>query len=114
MLNTKDKYSPSDLVSFYLSPYESILKKYLIENGDPYAELDPDDPFQKIISAKGEDHEKTVLKNFTNQKLSLIKIPNLKKHEMEQQTLKPCRMEWILFTKALSLILIFMEEQTSW
>ena len=88
MLNTKDKYSPSDLVSFYLSPYESILKKYLIENGDPYAELDPDDPFQKIISAKGEDHEKTVLKNFTNQKLSLIKIPNLKKHEMEQQTLK--------------------------
>lgn len=52
------KYSPSSLVSFYLSSYESTLNKYIADHQKTNIAMDAEDPFQKIISTKGDDHEK--------------------------------------------------------
>tara|TARA_S200000501_G_scaffold326604_1_gene325266 strand:+ start:524 stop:694 length:171 start_codon:yes stop_codon:yes gene_type:complete len=38
------KYSPSDLVSFYSSPYDSLIKKYIKEVDNLNAKEDPEDP----------------------------------------------------------------------
>lgn len=80
------KHSPSDLMSFYSSSYEAIVKKYIKDEDRHYAKEDPEDPFLQIISSKGEDHEKSILDElFEN--MNVVSIENSDKGSMEQQTI---------------------------
>ena len=68
------KYSPSELVSFYASPYEFLVRKYMKDTDDGHAKEDPEDPFLKMIASKGDDHEKSILNELKNQDFSLTVI----------------------------------------
>ena len=84
------KYSPSDLVSFYLSPYESLIKKYIKDVDNLYAKEDPEDPFLQIISSKGEDHERSILhelfKNMHVVSIEKSDIDSMKKQTIDSKT----------------------------
>ena len=80
------KYSPSDLVSFYSSPYESLIKKYIKDIDNLYAKEDPEDPFLQIISSKGEDHERSILDEFFKN-MNIISIEKSDKDTMKKQTI---------------------------
>ena len=81
------KHSPSDLVSFYSCPYESLVKKYIKDNDYLYAKEDPEDPFLQIISSKGADHEKLILKELMQKNMTVVSINQSDKDSMEKQTI---------------------------
>lgn len=85
------KHSPSDLVSFYSSPYESLVKKYIKDNDYLYAKEDPEDPFLQIISSKGVDHEKLILKELMQKNMTVVSINQSDKDLMEKQTIDSMR-----------------------
>ena len=60
-------YSPSDLVTYITSPYESLVKKYMRDTNSNYAQEDPEDPFLSIISSKGDKHETSILRDLINE-----------------------------------------------
>jgi len=82
------KHSPSELISFYASSYEFLLKKHMKDTNDRYAKQDPEDPFLKIIASKGEDHEKEILRDLQNQDLSIIVIEKSDRLTMLNDTLE--------------------------
>ena len=64
------KYSPSSLMRFFESPFESLVYKYLREV-DPKAVLeDPEDTFMQIAANKGEQHELELFNNLSSQDIS--------------------------------------------
>ncbi len=64
------KYSPSSLMRFFESPFESLVYKYLREV-DPKAVLeDPEDAFMQIAANKGEQHELELFNNLSSQDIS--------------------------------------------
>ena len=58
------KHTPSDLLSFFSSPYEFLVKKYIKDSGDESIQLDPEDMFLNLLAAKGDDHELSILDDF--------------------------------------------------
>ena len=82
------KHSPSELVSFYTSPYEFLVRKYMKDTDGGYAKEDPEDPFLKIIASKGEDHEKEILSDFQQKDLSITIIEKSDRFTMVNETLK--------------------------
>ena len=84
------KHSPSDLVSFYSSPYESLIKKYIKHVDNLYAKEDPEDPFSQIISSKGEDHERLILDEFFKN-MNVVSIEKSDIDSMKKQTIDSMR-----------------------
>ena len=82
------KYSPSELISFYASPYEFLVRKYMKDIDDGYAKEDPEDPFLKIIASKGEDHEKEILSDLQQKDLSITIIDKSDRFSMVNDTLE--------------------------
>ena len=82
------KHSPSELISFYVSPYEFLVRKYMKETDDSYAKEDPEDPFLKIIASKGEDHEKEILSDLQRKDLSITIIEKSDRFTMVNDTLE--------------------------
>lgn len=82
------KYSPSSLVGFYLSSYESTLNKYIVDHQKTNIALDAEDPFQKIISTKGDDHEKTILKKLKADGLEIFEVTAADRETMESETIQ--------------------------
>lgn len=42
-------YSPSELMSYFVSPFEVLMKKAIKQNKDLQIKHDPDDPLSKIL-----------------------------------------------------------------
>ena len=82
------KYSPSELISFYVSPYEFLVRKYMKDKDGEYAKEDPEDPFLKIIASKGEDHEKEILSDLQQKGLSITIIDKSDRFTMVNNTLE--------------------------
>ena len=81
-------HSPSELINFYSSPYEFLIKKHMKDTNDRYAKQDPEDPFLKLIASKGEDHEKEILRDLQNQDLSITVIERSDRLTMVNDTLE--------------------------
>ena len=45
-------YSPSNLMSYFISPFEALMKKAIKQNKDLQIKQDADDPLLKLIAEK--------------------------------------------------------------
>ena len=64
------KHSPSSVMRFFDSPYESLIYKYLREVDPKAVQEDPEDAFMQIASKKGEQHELELFKNLSAKDIS--------------------------------------------
>ncbi len=64
------KHSPSSLMRFFDSPYESLIYKYLREVDPKAVQEDPEDAFMQIASKKGEQHELELFKSLSAKDIS--------------------------------------------
>jgi len=55
-------YSPSDLTTFMSSPFASWMNRLKVESPEKAPEQDESDSFGELLSNKGLEHEKTLLK----------------------------------------------------
>ena len=67
-MNLESKFSPSDLMKFFNSPFEVWVDLYSAKVDGKLFQKDPEDPLKALISKLGDRHEKLVLDNFNNEK----------------------------------------------
>ena len=80
-------YSPSDLMNYFICPFEVQMKKALKENQNLKIKQDPDDPLLKLIAEKGIDHEIKLLKELKRRYKNTIAIKNEKPEIMIAATI---------------------------
>ena len=80
-------YSPSDLMNYFICPFEVQMKKALKENQNLKIKQDPDDPLLKLIAEKGIDHEIKLLKELKRRYKNIIAIKNEKPEIMIAATI---------------------------
>ena len=89
-MNLESKFSPSDLMKFFTSPFEVWVDLYSAKVDGKLFQKDPEDPLMALISKLGDRHEKLVLDNFNseqsihprvwlNRKLSRSSVTNIPK-----------------------------------
>jgi uncharacterized protein len=66
-------YSPSDLIRYMASPFASWLDRYDLENPGAI-QPDEDTAEEKLFSAAGDQHEKTILAGYKNSVSNLVEI----------------------------------------
>ena len=66
-MNLESKFSPSDLMKFFTSPFEVWVDLYSAKVDGKLFQKDPEDPLMALISKLGDRHEKLVLDNFNNE-----------------------------------------------
>ena len=79
-------YSPSELMSYFVSPFEVLMKKAIKQNKDLQIKHDPDDPLLKLIAEKGIEHEAQLFKELKSEYHNHIAIKNDKPEIMVQAT----------------------------
>ena len=85
-MNGLKKYSPSNLMRFYESPYESMVYKYLREVDREAVKEDPEDSFMQIASKKGDQHELELFKDLSSQDISSTIILDGEQEDMIKST----------------------------
>lgn len=67
-------YSPSDLITYFSSPFSSWMDRYFLEN--PSA-VTPDEKTEdeKLIAQTGDQHERTILEEFKASTAGLVEVP---------------------------------------
>ena len=73
---TPKLYSPTELMSYFISPFEVLMKKALKENKNLKIKQDLDDPLLKLIADKGIDHEIKLLKKLKTKYDNTVTIKN--------------------------------------
>ena len=73
---TTKLYSPTELMSYFISPFEVLTKKALKENKNLKIKQDLDDPLLKLIAEKGIDHEIKLLKKLKTKYDNTVTIKN--------------------------------------
>ena len=73
---TPKLYSPSELMNYFISPFEMLMKKALKENKDLKIKQDPDDPLLKLIAEKGIEHEIKLFKKLKSKFDNTVTIKN--------------------------------------
>ena len=84
---TPNLYSPTELMSYFISPFEVLMMKALKENKNLKIKQDPDDPLLKLIAEKGIDHEIKLLKELKRRYKNTIAIKNEKPEAMIAATI---------------------------
>ena len=79
-------YSPSELMSYFVSPFEVLMKKAIKQNKDLQIKHDPDDPLLKLIAEKGIEHEAQLFKELKSEYHNHIAIKNDKPEIMIHAT----------------------------
>ena len=51
------KFTPTDLMRFFISPYETWANRYSSEIDSSIFEKDPEDEFLAMAARKGDEHE---------------------------------------------------------
>ena len=69
------KFTPTDLMRFFISPYETWANRYSSEIDSSIFEKDPEDEFLAMAARKGDEHESKILREYQDKKLSIIMIP---------------------------------------
>lgn len=85
------KHSPSDLVQYFISPYEYLVKKYSKEIDPNFAISDPVDPFLTLIAQKGEEHEAQVFDALRKEYTSMMDLSSSRKDEVVEDTVDAMR-----------------------
>ena len=70
------RFSPTDLMRFFISPYESWATRYSSEVNSTIFIKDPENEFLSMAKKKGDDHEYKILKRYQDEKLSIKMIPD--------------------------------------
>ena len=70
------RFSPTDLMRFFISPYESWATRYSSEVDSTIFIKDPENEFLSMAKRKGDDHEYKILKRYQDEKLSIKMIPD--------------------------------------
>ena len=97
-MNLESKFSPSDLMKFFTSPFEVWVDLYSAKVDGKLFQKDPEDPLMALISTLGDRHEKFVLDNFNNEhsihprvwlnrKLSRSSVTNIPEGSKEEKIL---------------------------
>ena len=81
------KHSPSSLMRFFESPFESLVYKYLREVDRDAVQEDPEDPFMQVAAKKGEQHESELFSDLS-QKYTSKMILEGEPEEMIEATKK--------------------------
>ena len=71
---TPKLYSPTELMSYFISPFEVLMKKALKENKSLQIKQDPDDPLLKLIAEKGIDHEIKLFKELKTKYDNILQL----------------------------------------
>ena len=66
-MNLESKFSPSDLMKFFNSPFEVWVDLYSAKVDGKLFQKDPEDPLKALISKLGDRHEKLVLDQFVSE-----------------------------------------------
>ena len=85
------KHSPSSLMRFFVSPYEAWMYKYLKEVDPDAAQEDPEDPFMKVASRKGDIHEEKLFNDLRDEVDTSIVIVNSDPDDMFAATKEAMR-----------------------
>ena len=85
------KHSPSSLMRFFDSPYESLVYKYLREVDRDAVQEDPEDAFMQVASKKGDQHEKELFDNLSSQNIKSKMILDGDQDDMIEATKKAMR-----------------------
>src|SRR5476649_2380332 len=70
----KLRYSPSDLVRYFASPFASWMDRYHLENRGAVTP-DEETEDQKLIAQTGDQHERTILDEFKSSASKIVEIP---------------------------------------
>ena len=65
------RHSPSSLMRFFESPFESLIYKYLKEVDKDAVKEDQEDPFMQVASKKGDQHEMDLFHDLSSE-MSLV------------------------------------------
>ena len=85
------KHSPSSLMRFFESPYESLVDKYLKEVDRDAVQQDPEDAFMQVASKKGDQHERELFDNLSSQNIKSEMILDGDQDDMIEATKKAMR-----------------------
>ncbi len=80
------KHSPSSLMRFFESPYESLVYKYLREVDRDAVQEDPEDSFMQIASKKGDQHEMDLFNDLSSQNITSKIILDGEQEDMIEAT----------------------------
>ena len=61
------RHSPSSLMRFFESPFESLVYKYLREVDRAAVQEDPEDAFMQVAAKKGEQHESELFNDLSKE-----------------------------------------------
>ena len=67
-------HSPSDLATFFASPFASWMDRYRLEAPDQHHPPDEPDAMQSLLSSKGDEHEAGVLQRFVDDGRQVVDI----------------------------------------
>ena len=88
-LNMTQKYhSPSELMRYFVVPFEVIMIQFLKSNPDFNIQKDPEDILLELIGRKGLEHEAAVYKNLSSNLNHVVEIEHDEKEIMISQTLR--------------------------
>ena len=79
-------YSPSNLMSYFINPFEVLMKKAIKQNKDLQIKQDADDPLLKLIAEKGIEHEAKLFKELKSEYENTVAIKNEKPEAMLSAT----------------------------
>jgi len=71
--NNKLIFSPSDLTTFFKSPFASWMNRFCLENPSEKFDFE-EDPTMKLLAAKGDEHERAYLKQLKSKYPDLVEI----------------------------------------
>ena len=71
-MNDIRRHSPSSLMRFFESPFESLIYKYLREVDKDAVKEDQEDPFMQVASKKGDQHEIDLFHDLSSEMSSRI------------------------------------------
>lgn len=70
-------YSPSDITTFIDSPFASWMDRYSLVSTEVDIKADEEDSLSTTIQTKGYEHEKSLLNQFSQEGLNIVRIDNI-------------------------------------
>jgi len=82
------RYSPTDIVKFWQSPFASWMDRYALERPAQAPNPNEDDDLSESLSKRGRAHEESLCQNFKDQGLSVIHIDDESEETRRSSTLE--------------------------
>ncbi|MDC3382044.1 helicase, partial [Gammaproteobacteria bacterium] len=82
----KKLHSPSELMGYFVSPFEALMRRAIKLNPEIAITQDVEDPLLKLISQKGIEHESKIYKSLAKKYQTSIAIKNGDRDSMIEAT----------------------------